>query len=140
MTLRTRIAGVAGLAVAIAVLLGAALAYVAIRSELRGEVDTALRERVAPLQTRFTVGAPDPGGPGAMPGPGPGGTIGFEGGQPPVYKIFDRHAPAYGGAAGYVQFISSDGDVVRPPDEHGNLPAGNEAMSIAASGNGTRFE
>ena len=53
MSLRTRIAGVAGLAVAVAVLLGAVLAYVAIRSELRGEVDNALRDRVAPLATRF---------------------------------------------------------------------------------------
>jgi two-component system sensor histidine kinase MprB len=144
MSLRTRIAGVAGLAVAVAILLGAALAYVAIRSELRGEVDSALRDRVAPLQARFG-GAPadDPGDPGSLggPPPAPGGGMGFGGDRPSfVYKVFDRHAPAYGGAAGYVQFISLDGAVVRPPDERGNLPAGNQAMAIAQAGSGSHFE
>jgi two-component system sensor histidine kinase MprB len=144
MSLRTRIAGVSGLAVAIAILLGAALAYVAIRSELRGEVDNALRERVAPLQARFTGAAPDPDDPsgmGAGPPPGAGGGVAFHDGRPPlVYKIFDRDAPAYGGAAGYVQFITPDGDVVRPPDERGNLPAGEEARNVAVNGSGTRFD
>jgi two-component system, OmpR family, sensor histidine kinase MprB len=144
MSLRTRIAGVAGLAVAVAILLGALLAYVAIRSELRGEVDSALRDRVAPLQARFG-GAPadDPGDPGSLGGPPPvpGGGMGFGGEQPSfVYKVFDRHAPAYGGAAGYVQFISTGGDVVRPADERGSLPAGREAMAIAQAGSGSHFE
>ena len=143
MSLRTRIAGVAGLAVAIAILLGAALAYVAIRSELRGEVDSALRDRVQPLQARFTGVDPGPGDPGSIGGPPPGEGGGglFQGGRSPlVYKIFDRHAPAYGGAAGYVQFITPDGTVVRPPDERGNLPAGDAARSVAVSGSGNRFE
>jgi two-component system sensor histidine kinase MprB len=135
---------VAGLAVAVAILLGAALAYVAIRSELRGEVDNALRERVAPLQARFTVGA-DPGDPGAGiggPPPGPDGGVVFQSGHSPlVYKIFDRGAPAYGGASGYVQFISANGEVVRPPDERGSgLPAGAQAMAIATTGTGSHFE
>jgi two-component system, OmpR family, sensor histidine kinase MprB len=143
MTLRTRIAGVAGLAVAVAVLLGAALAYVAIRSELRGEVDNALRDRVAPLVQRFSVTA-DPGDPSGIgePPPGAGGGIVFGGGggQPLVYKIFDRHAPAYGGAAGYVQFITPKGEVVKPPDERGQLPAGDAARMVAVTGAGTRFD
>jgi two-component system sensor histidine kinase MprB len=141
MTLRTRIAGVAGLAVAIAIILGAVLAYVAIRAELRGEVDNALRGRVAPLAQHFT-GAPDPDDPGAGgPPPGAGGGIIFQGDRPPlVYKIFDRHAPAYGGAAGYVQFITPEGDVVKPPDERGQLPAGKEARIVALTGTGSRFE
>jgi two-component system sensor histidine kinase MprB len=140
MSLRTRIAGVSGLAVAIAVLLGAALAYVAIRSELRGEVDNALRDRVAPLTARFT-GGPDPGDAG-LGGPPPGGGVDFQGGRPPlVYRIFDRHAPAYGGAAGYVQFITRDGAVVKPPDERGvELATSGGARSLAASGSGSRFE
>jgi two-component system sensor histidine kinase MprB len=143
MSLRTRIAGVSGLAVAIAVLLGAALAYVAIRSELRGEVDSALRDRVAPLTSRFTTSA-DPGDPGYGPAPGPlglGGGVAFQGDRPPlVYKIFDRHAPAYGGAAGYVQFITPQGAVVRPPDERGQLPVSNAAQAVGTRGNGNRFE
>ena len=142
MSLRTRIAGVAGLAVAIAVLLGALLAYVAIRGELRGEVDNALRDRVQPLAQRFG-GEPDPGDPTGVGGPPPGeaGGVLFQDGRPPlVYKIFDRHAPAYGGAAGYVQFITPAGDVVKPPDERGQLPAGKEARMVGVSGSGTRFE
>src|SRR5215208_753410 len=123
MSLRTRIAGVAGIAVAVAILLGAGLAYVAIRSELRGEVDSALRDRVEPLAARFARGDPrsvGPGGIGGGPPPGPGGGVAFHGRRPPLaYRIFDRHAPAYGGAAGYVQFITPAGDVVRPPDEQG---------------------
>jgi two-component system sensor histidine kinase MprB len=135
-SLRTRIAGVSGLAVAIAVLLGAVLSYVAIRAELRNEVDNALRERVAPLEQRFNgVGVGAPG-----TGPPPGGGVMFQGDNPLPYKIFDRHAPAYGGAAGYVQFITSSGDVVKPPDESGALPAGPAARMVGVNGTGTRFE
>ena len=137
MSLRTRIAGVSGLAVAIAVMLGAVLAYVAIRAELRGEVDNALRERVAPLTARFT-GSIDPGDPGGGPPP-PG--IAFQGDQPGlVYKIFDRHAPAFGGAAGYVQYITPTGDVIRPRDERSQLPVGDAARSVGVTGTGMRFE
>jgi two-component system, OmpR family, sensor histidine kinase MprB len=140
-SLRTRIAGVAGLAVAIAILLGAALAYIAIRSELRGSVDNALRERVQPVAERFRVADPSGGGVIGPPPPGPGGGVGFRGGRPPlVYRLFDRHAPAFGGAAGYVQFITPRGEVVRPPDERGKLPAGKEAQMVAVSGSGSRFD
>ncbi|HEX4719948.1 MAG TPA: HAMP domain-containing sensor histidine kinase [Thermoleophilaceae bacterium] len=144
MSLRTRIAGVAGVAVAVAVLLGAALAYIAIRSELRGEVDKALVQRVAPL-ARFEPGGPDPGEGGPIGGPpdpdqGAGGGM-SQGGRPPlVYKIFDRHAPAYGGAAGYVQFVAPDGTVARPPDESGGLPTSKPMQQVALSGSGRRFD
>ena len=45
MTLRTRIAAVASLSVALAVLAAAIGLYVAVRSDLRGEIDSALRAR-----------------------------------------------------------------------------------------------
>ncbi|MEA2496021.1 MAG: two-component system, OmpR family, sensor histidine kinase MprB, partial [Thermoleophilaceae bacterium] len=138
MSLRTRIAGVSGLAVAVAVLLGAAFAYVAIRGELRGQVDNALRDR-ARVFTPFTPGGqndPDPGGPG-----GPGRPIGIGGDRPPPgVREFDRHAPAFGGAAGYVQFITPDGTVQRPRDETGELPASAQARTLASSGDGQHFE
>ena len=140
MSLRTRIAGVSGLAVAIAVLLGALFSYVAIRAELRGEVDNALRDRVAPLTQRFAVTTADPGDPGLGPPPGMGGGVAYGGGPPLIYKIFDNHAPAYGGAAGYVQFITPKGDVVKPRDESGELPAGKAAELVATSGSGSHFE
>ena len=45
MTLRARIAAVAGLAVAVAILATAVFTYLAVRSSLRGEIDDALSER-----------------------------------------------------------------------------------------------
>src|SRR4051812_35996521 len=123
MSLRTRVAGVAGFAVAIAVLLGAVLAYVAIRSELRGEVDTALSQRVAPL-ARFEPGGPGPdesGSFGGPPEPGEGGGL-FQGGRSPlVYRLYDRHTPAFGGGGGEVGVIKPRGG--RGP-ARGCAPAG----------------
>ncbi len=74
MTLRTRIAAVAGLAVAIAVVLAAVVVYVAVRSDLRGQVDSSLRQRAAGLV------APPPGAPGT-PGAPAAGSSGSTGGS-----------------------------------------------------------
>ena len=147
MSLRTRIAGVSGLAVAIAVLLGALLVYVAVRSELRGEVDNALRDR-AQVFARFEPGqgstTNDPGDPAGSIGlkqAPPGGGMMFQGDHPPpVFKLFDRGAPAFGGAAGYAQFISPGGDVAQLPGETGSLPVNDAVRQIAADGSGRRFE
>ena len=119
MSLRTRIAGVAGLAVAIAVIAGAGLAYLAIRSELRGEVDNALRDRAAAFE-RFAVdqgfgtgGLPPDADQGVGPGPGP----------PPDFLQFGRKVAIFGGASGYVQFVLPNGAIARPGGEVGVLPA-----------------
>ena len=77
MTLRTRIALVAAMAVALTVVAVAVTNYAATRSELRGQVDQALRERLRPITDR---GAPEGPGPpprsspprGGMPMPSPG--------------------------------------------------------------------
>jgi two-component system sensor histidine kinase MprB len=140
-SLRGRIAGVAGVAVAVAVLLGAGLAYVAIRAELRGEVDNALRGTAARF-LRVDSSDPGPGGGlagGGAPGPGDGGVL-FGPKGPPGYRDFQRHIPAFGGAAGYVQVIAPDGAIFRPRDETGNLPAGAAARTVAATGTGQRFD
>ena len=52
MTLRTRIAAVASLSVALAVLAAAIGLYVAVRSDLRGEVDRALQRPRAGVPPR----------------------------------------------------------------------------------------
>ena len=52
MTLRARIAAVASLSVALAVLAAAIGLYVAVRSDLRGEVDHGLRERAQAFRCR----------------------------------------------------------------------------------------
>jgi two-component system sensor histidine kinase MprB len=130
-SLRTRVAGVAGLAVAVAVLCGAALAYVAIRGELRGEVDSSLRTR-AEVFDRF---APD-----AVADPGAllGGDRGPRGGLPGMHRL-GHGEPLFGGAGGYLQFVSADGGISRPPDETGVLPTNGQVLSIAQSGIGRRM-
>ena len=94
MTLRTRIAAVAGVAVAITVLLAAAIVYFAVRSNLRGEVERDLQRRAVALA--------EGRGPGGRGGPGPGGP----GHRPPR----DR----FGGAEGLVQRIDAYGNAEPP--------------------------
>ena len=125
MTLRRRIAGTAGLAVAVVVLAVAIGVYLAVRSQLRGEVDDALRERARPVAEFVQHGAgglgggrPISGGYGRPPGPGAG------------------DPGRFGGAQGYVQFLSPDGVAQRPPDEAGALPVSDGDRAIASAGSG----
>jgi two-component system sensor histidine kinase MprB len=110
-TLRARIAAVAGLAVAVAVLAAAAGLYLAVRSELRKEVDSSLTRRAGafadgPLRDGGRPGflnvAPPEGG---RPAPDRGGPGGFPDTVQPV---------PLGGASGYVQFVSPDGSAHVP--------------------------
>jgi two-component system, OmpR family, sensor histidine kinase MprB len=127
-TLRRRIAGSAGLAVAVVVLAVAIGVYVAVRSQLRGEVDDALRDRARPV-AEFALGGP---GPGATGGGRPisGGRFG----APPGPREGDPGR--FGGAQGYVQFVAPDGAAQRPPDETGALPVSGAERAIAAAGEG----
>jgi two-component system, OmpR family, sensor histidine kinase MprB len=128
MTLRTRIAAVASLSVALAVLTAAVGLYVAVRSDLRGEVDRALSDRA-----RVFLGAPGPGPAGGLGAGGPGNGSptagegkpdrggsasgkGFSGGGPGGPGGFPNSIqPApFGAASGYVQFISPQGTVQVP--------------------------
>ncbi len=125
MTLRTRIAAVAGVAVAVAVLLAAVVVYLAVRTDLRGQIDASLRQRAATF-----VAMPPPGplqAPGGPPGNGPGG------GRPTTVP------PArFGGASGYVQFISPTGTVDVPGGQGSSptiVPNGAE-RAIATRGRG----
>jgi two-component system sensor histidine kinase MprB len=116
MTLRTRIAAVASLSVALAVLAAAVGLYVAVRSDLRGEIDRALTARAAAFVGSPGAGGPGGGGPSAQPdgGPSPGGGFQGEGfGGPGGFPESIQPAP-FGAASGYVQFISSEGTVAVP--------------------------
>jgi two-component system sensor histidine kinase MprB len=117
MTLRVRIAALASVSVALAVL-GVALGlYFAVRSDLRGEIDRSLRERAQTFAAPRGRGAPPPGAPpaGDLPPP-PNGDGG----------AFPRTvAPApFGGAEGYVQFLAPSGAV--------QVPGGQSATSRIA--------
>ena len=143
MTLRARIAGAAGLAVAVAVLVAAVSLYVAVRSELRGEVDRSLTQRA----TAFTPTAPSTGG--GAGGGGGGQPRGFRDGSRPngAQPIPDGGPGGFpdsvqpvplGGASGYVQFISPTG-MVHVPGGQGppaSLPASALDRTIARRGTG----
>jgi two-component system sensor histidine kinase MprB len=124
LTLSRRIAGTAGLAVAIAVFVLAAAVYVAVRSQLRGEVDNALRQRAHAVTQFAEAGV---GGPG--PGRRPGGPLG---GLRPGQDDPGR----FGGAQGYVQLIAADGAPSRPQGEVGSLPISSSDRALARRGSG----
>jgi two-component system sensor histidine kinase MprB len=148
MTLRTRIAAVASLSVALAVLAAAIGLYVAVRSDLRGEIDSALRARalVVPsvpaaagpgggMSGGSYAGATNPGGgppaaDGSSPGGDRGGMSGFPGSVEP--------AP-FGAASGYVQFITPQGEVYVPGGQGASptkiaLTALDRAIAVRGSG------
>jgi two-component system sensor histidine kinase MprB len=143
MTLRTRIAAVASVSVAVAVLAAAIGLYAAVRSDLGGEIDSALRARAGALvhtAAAGTTGAghPTPSGRG-YPGGGPPPGAGYPntgGGRFP-----GRVEPEpFGAASGYVQFISPRGEVSVPGGQ-GSSPkrialTGTD-RAIAASGSGS---
>ena len=128
MSLRTRIAAAAGLAVAVTVICAAAIVYLGVRAELRGEVERSLSARANAI-AQF-----GPGGPGAPPGER-GGPPGGD----PSGRDFERRLQSrspFGGAQGYAQFVQPDGTVLRPPGDSTTLPVESRAGEIAREGSG----
>ena len=123
MSLRARISAAAGIAVGLAVLAAAVGVYLAVRSDLQGEIDQGLRQRAHAF-----VG-PSGAGPAFEP------PLGQPQGGFPTHV---QPAP-FGAASGYVQFIAPNGTVDVPAGQ-GKSPqiavsAGDKA--IAASGSGS---
>jgi two-component system sensor histidine kinase MprB len=124
MTLRTRIAAVASVSVALAVLGAAIGLYVAVRSDLRGEIDSALRARARsflPLAGQAPGGSQSTGpggagfggnGAGGAP-PDADGSYPGGGGRPGGFPGSVQPAP-FGAASGYVQLISPQGRLYVP--------------------------
>ncbi len=130
MTLRARIAAVASVSVALAVLAAAIGLYVGVRSDLRGEIDRQLRSRGTALAGRAGASGVVPGSPGGPP-PDFGGGGRFPGQVQP--------AP-FGGANGYIEFIYSTGLVFVPGGQASTrilVTASDRA--IAAGGKGSSF-
>ncbi len=127
MTLRTRIAAVAGFAVAITVLLAAAAVFVAVRAQLHRQIDDALRTRAHAV---VAAGDPDSDGDTACSPSSADSEHTF-----PAPRS-DGDDVRFGGAEGYVQFICSDGRVIRPAGVATRLPATASARMIARSGRG----
>src|SRR5271165_2634490 len=132
MTLRTRLAAAVGL-------------YVAVRADLRGEIDSALRARARSFTAAPVPGGPGAGGPGAG-GPGAGGRGLSRRGQRPSQDGGPGGFPGsvqpvpFGGASGYVQFIAPDG-TVEVPGGQGVSPTRIAAtpldLAIASRGGGS---
>lgn len=135
MTLRARIAAVAGLAVAVAVLAAAAGLYLAVRSELRKEVDASLAQRArifvtGPFRDGERAGFPRVLPPGdARPTPDRGGPGAFPDTVQPV---------PLGGASGYVQFVSPEGTAHVPGGQGppASIPVTAVDTAIARRGSG----
>jgi two-component system sensor histidine kinase MprB len=126
-SLRARIALVAGIAVAVAVAGVAVGSYAAVRSQLRGEIDDSLRDR-----TRSYAPRPD-----ERPPPRDHDGDDHHHGPPP--PLPGGPQPAFGGAAGFVQVVGPQGDVAREPGESSSLPVQPRAQRIARRGTGEYF-
>ena len=129
MTLRTRIAAAAGIAVAITALALAAGDYAGTRSTLRGQIDKALTSRAAQVTNQ---GSPDGQPPDGHHDGGGGG------GGPDGPNIGHANTP-YGDASGFVQQVAPNGTVRRDPADTGKLPLDARARATARSGVGRYF-
>jgi two-component system sensor histidine kinase MprB len=128
-SLRTRIAAAAGLAVALVVLVAAAAIYFGVRAELRGEVDRSLRDRAGAIAQLARDPARGLGArPGGRPAPEDGGRL--RGGLPiPPPEPF-------GGPEGFAQLVLPSGRVLRRAGSEESVPVDSRAREIARSGSG----
>jgi two-component system, OmpR family, sensor histidine kinase MprB len=117
MSFRSRLTLVAALAVAVAVAVASVIAYLAVRSELRGQVDDALDQR-AEVVSRVPIGIVE-----SLPG-----------------QFFLRiPEPALGGPGGYVQVVTQEGETLRPPGEDLELPVDDRTLDVAAGAQGAFY-
>jgi two-component system sensor histidine kinase MprB len=110
MSFRVRLTLVAATAVALAVALASAVVYVAVRDQLRGQVDDSLRTRAAQIQEIQIRG-----------------------------RFGDLPDPVLGGAAGYVQAVYADGQTQRPLGAKTPIPVTNRVLDVAAGETGGFF-
>lgn len=113
MSLRSRLTIVVATAMAAAILIASAIVFLAVRGELRAQVDRGLQERGE------VVGAI------AQTSRGPF-SIRPEGG----FSV-EVPSPRLGGPGGLTQFILEDGSVLRPPDQQVAIPVDEAARHVA---------
>jgi two-component system, OmpR family, sensor histidine kinase MprB len=108
MSFRARLAIAAATAVALAVVLASVTVYVVVRSELRSTLDSALRDRAAEIQHEPLRA--------------------FQAGD----DAFLEPGPQLGGAPGYFQVVSANGDTIRLPNETVELPVTDAVREVAS--------
>jgi two-component system, OmpR family, sensor histidine kinase MprB len=116
MSFRARLALVATAAVALAVVLASVVVYVVVRNQLRGTVDDALKDRAAEI-SRFPLRA-------------------FQSGD----QAFLERGPGLGGAPGYIQVVTIDGDTIRAPEATVALPVSDHVLAVARGDSGSFFD
>ncbi len=121
MTLRRRLTLLAAASVALAICLASVVVYLAVRSELRGQTDDALRAQAA--QARAF-------GPEIGPAPTPGSV--------PQDVLVPPDGPAQFGAPGpiFFQRLAATGVPDHAPPPGSEIPIDGDARQIAASGTG----
>ena len=112
MSFRGRLALAASVAVALAVVVASAGVYLVVRNQLRGTVDSALRDRAADVQHEPLHA--------------------FQQGD----RAFLQPGPELGGAPGYFQVVAADGRTIRLPNETVELPVSNAARAVASGDRG----
>jgi two-component system sensor histidine kinase MprB len=105
---RARLAIAAAAAVALAVVLASVTVYLVVRSELRGTLDSALRDRAAQIQHEPLRA--------------------FQAGD----QAFLEPGPQLGGAPGYFQVVSAKGQTLRLPNETVELPVTDAVREVAS--------
>jgi two-component system sensor histidine kinase MprB len=126
MSLRTRIAATAAVAVALVVVIAAVAIYLGVRAQLLGEIDNSLRDRSAEIAHAVADG----------PGPQPDGD---GGGPPPLDRLPAPPRERFGGRGGIQQLVLPSGRVLRPPGNDDVLPVDARVRQIAARGAGTEL-
>ena len=118
------------------VLVAAAAIYFGVRAELRGEVDSSLRDRAALFVS--LAGGPQPGGAPGDRGPAGGGQgAPPAGGQgSPGTRIPAPRPVPFGGPEGVAQLVLPSGRVLRPPRSDDAIPVDARAREVARSGSG----
>ena len=116
MSFRARLALVAAAAVALAVVLASVVVYIVVRDQLRSPVDDSLKDRAADI-SRFPLRA-------------------FQAGD----QAFLERGPGLGGAPGYIQVVTSDGDTIRAPDATVELPVTQQTLDVATGRSGSFFD
>jgi two-component system, OmpR family, sensor histidine kinase MprB len=101
MSFRARLALVAAAAVALAVVLASVATYLVVRDELRGTVDEALVERAEDIS------------------------------QQPFDRVFFGPGPPLGGAGGYPQLVSAEGETLVRRGETLRLPFDERVLEVA---------
>ena len=144
MTLRTRLALAAGLAVALAVAAAAVVVYLAVRSELRGEIDNSLQERATLANSMLDVAPRFERGVQQLPRARREALREARRARPfpphgaPLPMPPEVRDPAFGGATGVIQLVRADGRLSGPDRGATQIPI-DERIRDVAKGGGDAF-